>query len=153
MCKTSLLHTSSSVCIYLSVSKQGLLNFPSCGRSCTFLNGSQEKTWRFGRKTVGSPVQHQAETWSRGSLQRQKSTTPPFVQLCIEYKWRPQIAIRPYCVNLGFPCHTAFLAPSALLFFSWKTNQHSFYIWVLILGTQSGFLATSPHGRSLLGNA
>lgn len=126
---TSLLHTSSSVCINFSVSKQGLLNFPSYGWSWTFLNVSQEKTKRFGRKTVGSLLQHQAGIWSRGCYKDTRAQHLPLFGSTHEHKWRPQIAIRPYCVNLGFPCHTAFFGSNSLIIFQLE-NQLAFFLYL-----------------------
>lgn len=98
-------------------------------RSWTFLNVSQEKTKRFGRKTVGSLLQHQAGIWSRGCYKDRRAQHHPLFSSAHEHKWRPQIAIRPYCVNLGFPCHAAFFGSDPLII-SQLENQLAFFLYL-----------------------
>lgn len=113
-----------SQCLYiLHVSKQGLFNFPCYRRSCTFLTGGQEKSWRFGRNTVGSLVQHKAapEPGLSTKADEQKNAS-----LCLVLhrhtnggpRWQSDSIVSTW----GFHSVRPLLAPCSSLFFSWKTN-------------------------------
>lgn len=75
-------------------------------------------SWMAARKKLGELAGRLWEAWCNTRLRsgaeafykdREVQHLPLF-SATYEYKWSPQIAIRPYCINLGFPRHTAFLA-------------------------------------------